>query len=188
MGVHLRVTSLDNPMSNGIVEQPHRHYLEMLKCLAQPDMSNWPSFVSAADFTHNTEYWYLTVLPGVWLQAIHAVERLRGCPAAWTGCHRRYCHGTVASHVRELAANMEGWVHGAPMSKELEQPSELLLRKGDQFLVVVDQGKAGPKYVGPYKVIDSKSDSEGLSALLENIVDSTEVIWRNHRKVRPYKG
>ncbi len=87
LGVHLRVTSLDNPMSNGMVERPHQHYLEMLKCLAQPDMSDWPSFVSAADFVHTTEYWYLTVLPGVRLQAIHAVEHLCGGPAAWTRCH-----------------------------------------------------------------------------------------------------
>jgi hypothetical protein len=57
---------------------------------------------------------------------------------------------------------------------ELEQPREPLLRKGALFLVAADQGKAGPKYMGPYKVIDSKSDSEGLSVLLENVADSTE--------------
>ncbi len=71
---------------------------------------------------------------------------------------------------------------------ELEQPSEPLLQKGDLFLVAADQGKAGPKYVGSYKVIDSKADSEGLSALLENVADSTEVIWRNRQKLQPYKG
>jgi hypothetical protein len=94
----------------------------------------------------------------------------------------------VLKHVRELAANMQVWARGAPTSKELEQPSEPLLRKGDLFLVASDQGKAGPKYMGPYKVIDMKPDLEGFLALLENVADSTEVIWCNRQKLRPCKG
>jgi hypothetical protein len=195
LGVHLRVTSPDNPMSNGMAERPHRHYVEMLKCLAQPDMSDWPSFVSAADFAHNTHTPRSTGTSPYFLEYgrkpftllnVYAGVLQPGPDVTDVAAVAQWHH--ALARARELAANMEGWARGAPTSKELEQPREPLLRKGDLFLVAADQGKAGPKYVGPYKVIDSKSDSEGLSALLENVADSTEVIWRNRRKLRPYKG
>jgi hypothetical protein len=195
MGVHLRVTSPDNPMSNGVAERPHRHYMEMIKCLAMPDMSNWPNFVSAADFAHNTHtprstgvspffleygrkpFTLLNVYAGVLEPGPDVTDAT--AVAQW--------HHTL-TRARELAANMEGRARGAPTSKELEQSAEPLLRPGDLFLVAADQGKSGPKYVGPYRVLESKTDSEGLSALLENVADSSEVIWRNRRKLRPYKG
>ena len=195
LGVHLRVTSPDNPMSNGMAERPHRHYVEMLKCLAQPDMSDWPSFVSAADFAHNTHTPRSTGTSPYFLEYgrkpftllnVYAGVLQPGPDVTDVAAVAQWHH--ALARARELAANMEGWARGAPTSKELEQPREPLLRKGALFLVAADQGKAGPKYVGPYKVIDSKSDSEGLSALLENVADSTEVIWRNRRKLRPYKG
>jgi len=182
-------------MSNGMAERPHRHYVEMLRCLAQPDMSDWPNFVSVADFAHNTHtprstgtspyfleygrkpFTLLNLFAGVWQPGPDVTDHTS--VAEW--------HHEL-TRARELAANLEGLARGASTPAELEEPSEPLLKKGDLFLVASDQGKDGPKYVGPYKVTETKTDSEGLSALLENVADSTDVIWRNRRKLRPYKG
>jgi hypothetical protein len=88
----------------------------MLKCLAQPDMSNWPSFVSAADLAHNTHTPRSTGTSPYFLEYgrkpftqlnVHAGVLQPGPDVMDVAAVAQW------HHARELAANMEGWARGA---------------------------------------------------------------------------
>jgi len=195
LGVRVRPTSGFNAMSNGQAENPHRHYMEILRCLSNPDETNWAELLPHADFACNTAtprttrvspffleygrrpYTPVHIMAGVFSPSVDAEDEAD--LAHWY---------TRLRKTRELAANLEGRARGAPTIDELDAPLEPTLKKDELYLLRVDGNKLEELHRGPYRIVDVQPDAQGLSALLENVHDPLDRVWRNRRLLRPYTG
>ena len=195
MGIRTRQTSPYNPMSNGQAENAHRTYLVALRALSDPDEPDWSDHLAHADFALNTHrprttgvapfvlmfgrrpYTPVSILAGVFEPRVSGTDEVT-----------LYAWYRDAQKVRELAANLEGRARGAAMPEDLEEERQDALHVGDLVLVSFDANKLEELHQGPYRVVKLLGDAQGRSALLENVHDPRDRIWRNRRLMRRYRG
>ncbi len=197
IGLEHRPTAPYHPASNGLVERSHYDINTALRCLCEPDQSNWADAVPFVEFSLNTARSSVTGFTPFFLMFGRN---------PWTSLDLRLdlpppAHLSVSSFLarlltaRELAANLDGRARAkaaevANRSHTRAKPASVLV-PGDLVLVRFTgtgeglSAKLSPVYQGPFRVLSVRN---GNTAVLENVRNPSDKIERHFERLVRFRG
>ena len=201
-GVELRFTTTYNPRCNGQIERLHRWIKERLRCVAYDGglnfvdgVDDWADYLPIIQYAYNTtpnrmtsyspmklifggdrksffEYQFDDTLPGEYVDWLRKRQRILWRSAA--AVQSKY----DAQRLRSFSKGK----HAAP----IEVGSQVLWDINAQF--VGNESKFGPRWIGPYEVVESFNDGQSFTVRLPSLDDvAVDAQFMNSPKI-PRRG